>query len=101
VEFVIADGYEDDMERTVHLRATNATEAQLREGFLAPTPIHYGTHFFLSAPDAVVLVAVCTSGPEAAPNEPGEFLLYVDGELAAERASRFTVLEAFSAALRK
>ena len=99
--FVVADGDEDWSERTVFLSSDSPTEDLLREALLTANPIHYGTHFILDDSGSQKIVGVCTSGPTVEAHEPGEFLLYVDGALVAERASRHAVLEKFVGILGK
>jgi hypothetical protein len=98
--FEAADSDEEDPDRVVFLKAHNPTENQLREALLSSAPIHYGAHFSLSGPGSQRIVAVCTSGPTAEASDAGEFLVYVDGTLVTERASRHVVLERFLCALR-
>jgi hypothetical protein len=98
--FVAADSDEEDPDRIVFFKADDPTENQVREALLSTAPIHYGAHFSLSGPGSRQLLAVCTSGPTAEANDPGEFLVYVDGTLVTERASRHVVLERFLCVLR-
>jgi hypothetical protein len=92
MEFLVADLSDDHPEQQVSLRSANPGSAQIRAALLSNAPIHYGTHFILRG-SAGEFAAICTSGPYAAPRTPGEFLLYIDGELVAERASRERALD--------
>jgi hypothetical protein len=100
VEFVVADGDEVDPDCVVAARFANPSPDQIRAALLTTLPIEYGAHFILNASGAGKLVAICTSGPFARPDEPGEFLLLVDDELVREGLTRpHSVLDAFLNAL--
>ncbi|MCP3974180.1 MAG: hypothetical protein GY720_06780 [bacterium] len=93
MQFLVADWPDGDEEQTdVQLRLGDPSLADLHAALNAAAPIHYGTHFVLSGSPAGELRAICTSGPFAAPDEPGTFLLYVDDELVTNSATRSQAL---------
>jgi hypothetical protein len=99
VRFVIADAEEDNSDRVVTVDLADPKQADLRSAFLSAAEIDYGAHFILVGAPAGRMVAICTSGPFARANEPGEFLLIIDGEIISKGLSRQEVLTAFLSAL--
>ena len=98
MEFIVADGDEDDP--VVSARMVQPSAADIRAALFSSSPINYGAHFILNGSAAGKLVAICTSGPFARPDEPGDFILTIDDEFVRECLSRHAVLEAFLHALR-
>src|SRR5262245_41020299 len=88
MEFVVADLPNGASEQQGFLRIPEPLGAEIRRALFAEEPIPYGVHFILAGSTAGELTALCTSGPWAAPDQPGEFLLYVDGEQVSDGATR-------------
>jgi hypothetical protein len=99
MEFVVADLPSDHPDQRVSRRIAEPVAADIRCALFDRQPIHHGTHFILVGGATGELTALCTSGPWAAPDQPGEFLLMVNDELVSERASREQALNHLLAGL--
>jgi hypothetical protein len=94
MKFLVADFPDGDPNQSrVEDRIINPTEKDLRSAFYPGNEIHYGTHFILYGTLIGELSVVCTSGPYAAPDVPGEFLLCTRDEVIAEHVTRDTAFK--------
>lgn len=92
-------GDEEDVLNGSAIRIPNASTADVARVFSDSEQIHYGQHYRLLADGTDELQVICTSGPFAAPHEPGDFLIYIGDRLVGERLSRREVRERLSSAI--
>lgn len=97
VELVVAERT-DPAPEEIRGRIRVSAPADIEGELCGPGEIWYGTHYLLRG-NGIEMTAVCVSERYIRPDEKGRFLLYRDGQLIAEHATRSDVARAMIEAL--
>ena len=98
VELIITDSEEPQPDE-VQARVTVCGHIDVESALRTRDDIIYGTHYLLRG-EGVDMTAICTTEGCLRPGETGRFLLYRNGKLIDEQATRDDVIRIFVSALK-